>query len=78
MDTALAVVTKVPAGMGILKPKVAILLNAVPVGIHGVGIAEVLELDFIPDECDGSAAVFLDDLKGLFGTGHVSRVAPGT
>lgn len=78
MNTTLAIVAKVSASRGIQDSKVSILLDAVPVGVQVAGILGIQELDFLPDECDGSSTVLFNDLEGLFGTGNISEVSPGT
>lgn len=67
---------KVSAGMGVLEPKIAILLDAEPVRVQMARVAEGLELGLISYECDGSTGMLLDDLEGVFGPGDSARAAP--
>lgn len=68
---------KVPASLGIKESEVSILLDAVPVGVQVARILGSQEFDFVPDECDSSAAVLFNYLEGLFGTWDISGVSPG-
>lgn len=73
---ALAIVAKVSTGVGILKPEIAVLLDAEPVRVQMARIAETLKLGTVSNKCDGSAAVLLDDLESVLRPGDSARAAP--
>lgn len=75
-DTTLVVVAEVSAGLGILEPKIAILLDAEPVDIQVACVFEALELCSVSNDRDGSSAVLLDDLESVFWPGDSSGAAP--
>lgn len=75
-DTTLVVVAKVSAGLRILEPKVAILLDAEPVGVQLACIARALQFRSIALDGDGSAAMLFDDLESIFWPRDSSGATP--